>query len=89
MKFSRVCGDQRVMANGGATEGIMPPLSLGVKPRVPMSGLTCSRTPALAWYDARDGERSSVARRAVDLGVSVRILVASQLLGDLSIQFNA
>jgi hypothetical protein len=32
MKFSRVCGVQRVMPNGGLTDGIMPPLALGDVP---------------------------------------------------------
>lgn len=49
MKFSRVCGVQRVMAKGGATEGIMPPLVLGVGPEVPIRGFTWSRMLGEVW----------------------------------------
>jgi hypothetical protein len=56
MKFSRVWGVQRVMPKGGETEGIMPPLPLGVTPEVPILGLTYWRTPALEWWECFEGE---------------------------------
>ena len=65
MKFSRVCGVQRVMPKGGETEGIMPPLPLGVVPEVPIWGLTYFRTPALVWNeDGVDGFDKVVAAKA-------------------------
>ena len=51
MKFSRVWGVQRVMPKGGETEGIMPPLPLGVRPEVPIWGLTYCNTPELSWWE--------------------------------------
>lgn len=49
MKFSRVWAVQRVAPKGGETEGIMPPLPLGVRPEVPIRGFTCCRMPGEVW----------------------------------------
>lgn len=53
------------MPKGGETEGIMPPLPLGVVPEVPIWGLTYFRTPALVWNeDGVDGFDKVVAAKA-------------------------
>lgn len=47
----RVIGDHRVIANGGAVLGIMPPYSVLLAPVVPMRGSTCSTLDAAVTSD--------------------------------------
>ena len=49
MKFSRVCGVHLVMPKGGLTDGIIPPLALGLIPYVPIRGFTYCRAPLFLW----------------------------------------
>ncbi|GAA2233683.1 hypothetical protein GCM10010430_12970 [Kitasatospora cystarginea] len=54
-RLSRVIGDHRVIANGGAVLGSMPPYSVSLLPVVPMNGLTDST------LDAAEAARAAAA----------------------------